>query len=73
MNKDDRLIIKILILLFYWCIYMMCTWMICGDYIAKGETVGCTVICEIPEDKIEYTIPKMKGQNMIFVGDKYER
>lgn len=52
---------------------MVCTWIICGDYIVQAETVGCTVICEVPEDKIEYIIPKMKGQNMIFVGEEYEK
>ena len=26
-----------------------------------AETFGCTVICEIPEEPINYTIPKVEG------------
>lgn len=29
--------------------------------IASADTVGCMVICEVPEKPVRYTIPKVKG------------
>lgn len=54
--KHKGLIGTILTIIFY---TLIC-WCCCIEPV-KGETVGCMVICEIPEEPVRYTIPKVKG------------
>jgi len=54
--KNDGIIATILSILFW----VLICWCCCCGTEANADTVGCTVICEVPET-IEYRIPKIKG------------